>query len=237
MPPDPRVLAFDTSAAHCAAALLKGRRIIASRYEDMTRGQAERLFPLIEEMLGDEGAAWEELDAIGVGIGPGNFTGVRIAVSAARGLSLSLGIPVIGVTGFEACMELAGWPSGRVGVCLPAPRTATYWHVFIEDKATDGPFISDAAPPFGLTAPALDLVVGPAEDNFSHIAAISIGPTGKLSAPVDRPVELRPRIAEAVALRTAAQFLEGGEMARPAPLYIRSADAAPPREAPPVILP
>ncbi|PJE34371.1 tRNA (adenosine(37)-N6)-threonylcarbamoyltransferase complex dimerization subunit type 1 TsaB, partial [Pseudooceanicola lipolyticus] len=88
MASDPTILAFDTSAAHCAAALLSGDRLLASHAEAMSRGQAERLLPLLEDMLDRAGLGWRDLDAIGVGTGPGNFTGIRIAVSAARGLAL-----------------------------------------------------------------------------------------------------------------------------------------------------
>lgn|GEM_PF-63947 len=102
MPDDLRVLGFDTSAAHCAAAVICGDRLLAQRVEPMTKGQAERLFPLLEEVLAEAGLAWSDLDAIGVGIGPGNFTGIRISVAAARGLALSLGIPAAGVSATEA---------------------------------------------------------------------------------------------------------------------------------------
>ena len=96
--PDPVVLGFDTSAAHCAAALLRGDAILAHRHEEMGKGQAERLFPLLEDLLSEAGLTWRDLHVIGVGIGPGNFTGIRIAVAAARGLALSLGIPAIGIS-------------------------------------------------------------------------------------------------------------------------------------------
>jgi tRNA threonylcarbamoyl adenosine modification protein YeaZ len=99
---EPLILAFDTSAAHCAAALLSGDRLLASRAEAMTRGQAEALFPMLEALLTATGRTWRDIDRIGVGTGPGNFTGIRIAISAARGLGLSLGCPVIGVTSFAA---------------------------------------------------------------------------------------------------------------------------------------
>ena len=68
----------------------------------MDRGQAERLLPMLEEMLAEAGVGWRDLDGIGVVTGPGNFTGVRLAVAAARGLALALGIPAVGVTVFEA---------------------------------------------------------------------------------------------------------------------------------------
>jgi len=78
----PVLLAFDTSAAHCAAAVLAGDAIRVERREPMARGQAERLMPLLEEVLAEAGLGWHDLDALAVGIGPGNFTGIRIAVSA-----------------------------------------------------------------------------------------------------------------------------------------------------------
>lgn len=68
----------------------------------MAKGQAERLLVLAQELLAQTGTAMAQLDAIGVGIGPGNFTGIRISVSAARGLALGLGIPAIGVNAFDA---------------------------------------------------------------------------------------------------------------------------------------
>ena len=95
------ILAFDTSAAHCAAALLLPDRVIL-RDEPMEKGQAERLVPLLEELLAEGGIGWADLKALAVGTGPGNFTGVRIAVAAARGLALGLKIPAIGVTRLEA---------------------------------------------------------------------------------------------------------------------------------------
>ncbi|MDE4132858.1 tRNA (adenosine(37)-N6)-threonylcarbamoyltransferase complex dimerization subunit type 1 TsaB [Phaeobacter sp. QD34_3] len=120
MTAEPLVLGFDTSAAHCAAALLRGDTLVAEALEPMTRGQAERLMPLLEEVLAVGGATWDDLDAIGVGVGPGNFTGIRIAVSAARGLALGLEIPVVGVDGFEARAE-----TGSLAA-IPAPRDQVY---------------------------------------------------------------------------------------------------------------
>jgi N6-L-threonylcarbamoyladenine synthase len=99
---EPVILAFDTSAAHCAAALLCGDEILAGAQEEMAKGQAERLLGLVQELLARSGTAMSQLDAIGVGTGPGNFTGIRISVSAARGLAMALDIPAVGVNAFEA---------------------------------------------------------------------------------------------------------------------------------------
>ena len=83
----PVILGFDTSGHHCAAALRWGDDQVAHVTEDMAKGQAERLMPLLQALLDQEGYSWADLDAVAVGVGPGNFTGIRIGVSAARGLA------------------------------------------------------------------------------------------------------------------------------------------------------
>ena len=102
---DQTVLAFDTSAAHCAAALLCNGAILGSTFETMQKGQAEALVPLIQTLLAETQTNLHKIGRIGVGLGPGNFTGIRISISLARGLGLSLGCPVIGVDSFEASIE------------------------------------------------------------------------------------------------------------------------------------
>ena len=101
MPPKQNIIAFDTSTAHCAVALLSDGAVLKETVEQMSKGQNERLLPICEEVLLSQDMKWADLDAIGVCTGPGNFTGLRIAISTARGLSLSLGIPAIGVNKFE----------------------------------------------------------------------------------------------------------------------------------------
>ncbi len=116
----PLVLGFDTSAAHCAAALLRGDQLLAERFEERARGQAERLIPMLEEILAEAGHRWSDLEALGVGVGPGNFTGIRIAVSAARGLALGLNVPAVGVSGFDARK------TADQLTAIPAPRDQVY---------------------------------------------------------------------------------------------------------------
>mmetsp|Transcript_27398 Transcript_27398/g.50364 ORF Transcript_27398/g.50364 Transcript_27398/m.50364 type:complete len:191 (-) Transcript_27398:20-592(-) len=119
----PLILGFDTSGPHCAAALVRGPQVLATQAEAMAKGQAERLMDLLEEVLASQDVRWQDLSAIAVGVGPGNFTGIRIGVSAARGLALGLGIPAYGVTGFEARQRMA--PPGTT-VAIPAPRGMAY---------------------------------------------------------------------------------------------------------------
>jgi tRNA threonylcarbamoyladenosine biosynthesis protein TsaB len=213
--PDPLILAFDTSAAHCAAALLSGDRLLILRHEAMDKGQAERLIPLLDEVLTEGGVAWSDLSAVAVGTGPGNFTGVRIAVAAARGLALSLSIPALGVTALEARAYALPRP---LAVVEDARRGEVYLQEFAPD-ADDARVTTVAALPLEC---ALDRFTGSA----AEAAAAATGGTALL-----QPVAL----VEAIA-RIAATRLETPQP-RPAPFYLRGADAAPPSDPPPVILP
>ncbi|MGC1496851.1 MAG: tRNA (adenosine(37)-N6)-threonylcarbamoyltransferase complex dimerization subunit type 1 TsaB [Sulfitobacter sp.] len=204
MPKDaPLILAFDTSAAHCAAALLRGDEILQSALEPMAKGQAERLLVLCQELMEKAGVSVTDLDAIGVGIGPGNFTGIRISVSAARGMALGLGVPAVGVSSFDTLRF------GTIGPCacaVDARREMVYLQGFNNpDLAIPQQYAATDLPPFE----------GPL-----------IGATGQAAG--------HP-IAEAIARITASRYTT--ETARPAPLYLRPADAAPARDAAPVILP
>ena len=98
------VIVFDTSDKHIAAALYRGRENIKTTVKSMPKGQAEQLFPLLNELLEEAFISWEHIHRIGVCTGPGNFTGIRISVSAARGLAFGLNIPAIGVSSFEATL-------------------------------------------------------------------------------------------------------------------------------------
>ena len=117
------VLAFDTSAAHCAAALLFGDGLKAVKAVEMKKGQAEHLVPLIQEVIGQASKTLADIDLIGVGIGPGNFTGIRISVSLARSLSLSLARPALGVDSFAASYF---GHSGAARVIVPGPQDKVY---------------------------------------------------------------------------------------------------------------
>ncbi len=208
------ILAFDTSAAHCAAALLVGDRIAASRFEPMEKGQAERLLPLCEEVMAEAGIGWRDLTAIAVGTGPGNFTGVRIAVAAARGLALSLGIPALGVTRLEA-----------LAFGLPRPV------MVVEDARRGEVYVQE-------------FDAGPGEARLTEISALPhetamqdfVGSAASLAAEATGG---RARV-QPLPLTHAMAFIAAGRAGvqpRPAPFYLRGADAAPPSDPPPVILP
>jgi tRNA threonylcarbamoyl adenosine modification protein YeaZ len=206
--------------------LLSGRAALAERSEDMGRGQAERLMPLLEEMLADAGLTWRDLGALAIGTGPGNFTGIRISVATARGLAMSLGIPAVGVTGFAALAE-ANVPAGPLLVTLPAPRDHAYAELW-RAGSPEGPamLIDPAAPPDALREPGALQVLGHRADEIArHLRGAALP-----SAPGNPAL----RIGEVAAGRLASGSPTD---TLPAPVYVRPADAAPAREAPPVILP
>lgn len=96
------ILAIDTSMAACSAAILADEGSTAvQRFEPMTRGHAEALFPMVEAVMAEAGCDFDALSAIAVTMGPGSFTGVRAGLAAARGFALAAKVPVIGVGSLE----------------------------------------------------------------------------------------------------------------------------------------
>lgn len=205
------ILAFDTSAAHCAAALLSDGQVLGERVEAMARGQAERLVPLLEEVLAEGHASWSDLTALGVGVGPGNFTGIRIGVSAARGLALGLGVPAVGVEAFEA---LALGTQGPVLASVPGPS---------EQVWLGGSLSALAAGP-ELVRP-LDVRPDLAEPGLICIGAHAGTVADVLDAEARAPAE---PIAVGIARIAAARF--DTVEAAPRPLYLRPPNAAPSSE-------
>lgn len=175
----------------------------------MEKGQAERLLPLLEAVLTEAGYDWGDLSSLAVGTGPGNFTGIRISVAAARGLALGLDIPALGVTRLEALAE--GLPRPLI-VAEDARRGSVYVQGF-------------GTPP--QTARLMTL-----KEAATYIGDLPIAGSG--AALLGRPALPSPPIAEAIARIAATRDPAG--LRRPAPFYLRSADAAPPTDPPPVIL-
>ncbi len=126
------ILAFDTALSGCGVGVFSG----ASRYartEAMSSGQAERLMPIIADVMGQAGIKFEDLDAVVTTTGPGAFTGLRIGMSAAKALGLSLGIPVFGITTLQALATQYAReknPADSLAVIIETKREDFYFEVF-----------------------------------------------------------------------------------------------------------
>jgi tRNA threonylcarbamoyladenosine biosynthesis protein TsaB len=134
------VLGIETATTVCAAALVRGGRVISESLLDAGRVHAEKLMGQIASVLGPGGAG--SLGGVAVSIGPGSFTGLRIGVSVAKGIAFAGNIPIVGVPTLEAlalhAAETARMESGvRLLAALDARRDEVYCQLF--DVTESGP--------------------------------------------------------------------------------------------------
>ncbi|BBD35805.1 tRNA threonylcarbamoyladenosine biosynthesis protein TsaB [Aminobacter sp. Y103A] len=214
------LLAIDCAASLCAASIydITAGRELGRSVRDLGKGHAEHLMAVIDEALAQAGKTYADLGRIGVSIGPGSFTGVRVAVSAARGFSLALKIPAVGVTTLEA---LAAETRAALGPCkvlaaLDAGRAELHAAVYDENgQAVHEPAVLTldeaatiaAAETMALAGTAAQLIAGAATG-----MDITLGP---VSATAD--IGTYARIAAGKA----------GDGERPKPIYLRAPDAKP----------
>lgn len=219
-----RILALDAAAAAISAALLEDGRILAHRFEAMERGHAERLLPMVVAVM--TGVPWPCLDAVAVSVGPGSFTGIRVGLAAARGIGLALGIPVVGVTTFEAVARAAApapAPGRRLLAVVESKRREIYVQLLDQRQRP-------LAEPKALTPEDIARYVGPgpidvAGDGAARVAAAlaSAGLDASLASVPATPDAAR--VAEAAFERLRAE----GPPAHPArPLYLRPPDVTVP---------
>ena len=129
-----RVLAIDTALGACAAAVLDtgAGGLLAEETIVMARGHAEALMPLIERVMEHANASFEALDRIAVTVGPGSFTGLRVGISAARGMALAAAKPAVGLSTLAAYAApfIAADDSIPVTVAVDARHEHVYLQVF-----------------------------------------------------------------------------------------------------------
>jgi tRNA threonylcarbamoyladenosine biosynthesis protein TsaB len=123
------LLAIETATESCSAALLVGERLL-ERSELAPRRHAELLLPMCEALLAEAGLRRADLDALAVGCGPGAFTGVRLAVSAAQGIALALGLPVVPVSSLAALAMQAPRNGAEVLAVIDARMGEVYAGAF-----------------------------------------------------------------------------------------------------------
>jgi tRNA threonylcarbamoyladenosine biosynthesis protein TsaB len=219
------LLALDAAGSACSAAAWRSGAVVAHRLEAMSRGQSERLMPMIEEVMDEAGLAYSALDAIAVTRGPGAFTGVRIGLAAARGLALAWDRPIIAVSTLEAVAAATADAERRdrtILVLLDAKRADLYVQAFDPDLAP----LSDPE------ALAPEMIVQGLPPGPLLLAGDGIGQARRALDALGRDllVSRAPALCDAaqVAALAACRALPAADAPAPTALYLRAPDVTPP---------
>jgi tRNA threonylcarbamoyladenosine biosynthesis protein TsaB len=201
----------------------------------MMHGQAEALLPMVEEVVREAGLTAAAINLVAVTTGPGSFTGIRVGIAAARGIALARGLPLIGVSSFEAVAEtvpsdaLAG---GRLLVVLESRRADLYVQFF--DPARR-PLSEPAARLPETLATAVTLAEG---DAIAIAGAAAARAAAALGGPPNAKVIEAALPPVAGVVRAALRRWRCGERSGPVrPLYLRPPDVTlPGGQRPPSVL-
>jgi len=126
-------LAFETSAKAASVALTENGKLLGESYQNTGLTHSQTLMVMAEDLLKQCGKTVSDLTAVAVAEGPGSFTGVRIGVAAAKGMSWGAGIPCYGVSTLEAMAVSLGAYEGYVCGCMDARRSQVYNALFLVD--------------------------------------------------------------------------------------------------------
>lgn len=217
---------MDTSGI-ASAALVADAGVLAARREADTRRHVEVLTPLVDAVLADAGAGYEDLTHVAVGTGPGPFTGLRVGIVSARTIGFARSLPVLGVPSLDALAlsaRLAGVVPDEFLVAIDARRREVYWARYsgVDEagvpRRVEGPGVARAGEvPGAGTLP----VVGRGALLYPEA----------LGAPVSEDEELLDPQADAVGQWVAARLAAGEVLddsaAATEPLYLRRPDVTP----------
>lgn len=204
------VLAIDTAGVDCAAAVYNSATdtVLARVSETIGRGHAERLMAMIEEAVSTAGLGLDDVGKIGVTVGPGSFTGIRVGVAAARGLALALGVDCVGVCTLEVLARTALQTDAPVLAAINAHREEVYVQAFQNGAAIEEPALVTLEDFLARAADAGTQVIGSA-------AALIADPEA-VTEPDHYPIEIVARISATTKAQGKAK-----------PLYLRGPDAKP----------
>ena len=224
----PSILALDTAAGACSAALFAGGEVRRHEWVAMARGHAEALMPMVVTVMDD--LDYNDLDAVAVTVGPGAYTGLRIGLATARGLALAAQLPVIGVSSFKAVargVREAGAPVAPMLVVLETKRADLYVQSFDAELAPTSEPACLLPEAVAAAFPALcaEPVILAGDAAARSLAAL----------PEGHRVTVAPGNGLADAAIVAAEAAEGliaapvpRDAPLPRPLYLRPPDVSPP---------
>jgi tRNA threonylcarbamoyladenosine biosynthesis protein TsaB len=218
-----KILAIDTALDACQAAVFDSdeEKLIAMLSHDMRRGHAEALIPVIADAMKAAGLDYADLDRIATTVGPGSYTGLRVGISAAKGLALASGKPVVGITTLAALSAplIAEDPAVPVVAAIDARHGNIYFHMA---GAGQRVLLSPRHAPIEeavLTITAGPIrIVGP-----GATLLIEKWPRHSGTAPVSVDVRAKPSIEWVARLAAVAEPLR----APAKPLYLRAPDVTP----------
>lgn len=187
----------------------------------MPRGHAEALMPMVAEVMTEAGVGFADLDLIAATLGPGSFTGVRIAISAARGLALVTKARLFGADSLTVMARLAlasgALPRRQFAVAVDARRGMLYFGRYDEaGHKIEGPLLVTPQDAANLLPREADLAVG----SGAALLAEAAGPRGRVEAMLPG---LQPDAAALAEIALGA----GESLSTLRPLYLRPPDAKP----------
>lgn len=210
------IFAVDTALQRCSVAIMRGGDVLAVEIEDRDKGHAERIAPMADAAFRTAGVSPKELDRVGVVIGPGGFTGVRVALAFARAMGLATGAGVVGVASTEALAANVATGDAIAGV-IDARRQQVYAGIYKAGRCPLAPFV---AAPEEAAARIADAAVGPVTLVGSGVSLLPLRASWTVSS-------ADPQIDPLAVARLAAAAPAPSAM--PAPLYLRPPDAKPPK--------
>jgi tRNA threonylcarbamoyladenosine biosynthesis protein TsaB len=216
-----RVLAIDTALEACSAAVLDpAGGITASESLAMARGHAEALMPLIARVMSGSGIEFAQLDRIAVTTGPGSFTGLRVGISAARGIALAAGKPAIGLSTLAALAAplIATDDGTQVVAAIDARHEHIYLQVFgANGRTLVGPRVASLRDAARAAMAAQVRIVGSAANKMA-----AAWPKG-----AEPPLSVEQRAAPDIEWIARLGAAATDDHSPPKPLYLREPDAQP----------
>ena len=213
-----KVLVIDTALNACTAAVFDGDRPLGVRVEPMAKGHQERIGGLVRDAVADAskmgGGGFNGIERIGVTVGPGSFTGLRVGLAFAQGLGAALGVPVVGISTLAALARSADGGTGATAAVIDARRGQVYLQTF-----------ADGVPTMLPTALGLDA----ARETLSGEARLWAGNGAAL---VTDGLATEPLTIPTPAALAALTIAADPATSPPMPLYLRAPDATPPTRLP-----